>query len=721
MTNVEFTSDVMRSATFREKIKGYNPEDVHALMERSAAAIDQLTARLAEATARAAKAEAALASNSEADESVRRTLVLAQRTAEMAVREANDEAAGIRSDARREADELLQDARAEAARLTEDSHSHAHAMVAEAERVRAEADAYATSTVADADAYTHRVRTDTEAQVTSTVSEADAYAMQVRSAADAEAAATLEDAHARATAMLADAEARLADIDATLEAELGSRREDGMREIDEVLDAARQETAGAIRSLTAQRDALWADVETLSTYLASERARVLESLRGALSDFGELLRPAPRPDVAPPSPAPEPPVHVADAAPVERFDDEIDGRVDDDGHVDDDVEDEDPAPDNVTYLPQAAIHHDPGPAGDEPDETPAASASDDAGWGAGWGRGRSMWEAKHGADVPAWTGDAAPEGGAWAGHEEPGQAHAWDDGQATTWDDGRTTTWDDGRTTTWDDADAGTWDHGQATTCGGGDAPSWGGGDAPSWDGADARQWDRGDGWHQPAPGTQWSEMDEARWAASQAGPDGGWAAAAMRPADAPAGEGWQREPEAEAEPVWGQPIDSSFQPGWAADPTAEPAWEWPGRPDPQGDSAATAWFGEGDQEHEAAQGWASEAWHRGPEPGQPVQPGQWAPPPTGAPVPAAWPAQRPTTWSGWADEPAQPDGPRDPWAGIEPVDGEWSGTEAAAARTDDQSPSRLTFSVGDESRAPKNDPDPGQKPRKTLLGRLKG
>ena len=94
MTNVEFTSDVMRSATFREKIKGYNPEDVHALMERSAAAIDQLTARLAEATAWAAKAEAALASNSEADESVRRTLVLAQRTAEMAVREANDEAAG---------------------------------------------------------------------------------------------------------------------------------------------------------------------------------------------------------------------------------------------------------------------------------------------------------------------------------------------------------------------------------------------------------------------------------------------------------------------------------------------------------------------------------------------------------------------------------------------------------------------------------------------------
>ena len=79
MTNVEFTSEVVRSATFREKLKGYNPEDVHAFMERSAAAIDQLTVRLSEASARALKAEAALASNSEADESVRRTPVVAPR------------------------------------------------------------------------------------------------------------------------------------------------------------------------------------------------------------------------------------------------------------------------------------------------------------------------------------------------------------------------------------------------------------------------------------------------------------------------------------------------------------------------------------------------------------------------------------------------------------------------------------------------------------------
>ena len=128
MTNVEFTSDVGRSATFREKVKGYNPEDVHAFMERSASAIDQLTARLGEASARALKAEAALASNSEADESVRRTLVLAQRTAEMAVREANDEAAAIRSEARREADQLLDGARAHAAELEADASSRAAAM-----------------------------------------------------------------------------------------------------------------------------------------------------------------------------------------------------------------------------------------------------------------------------------------------------------------------------------------------------------------------------------------------------------------------------------------------------------------------------------------------------------------------------------------------------------------------------------------------------------------
>src|SRR5258708_22326238 len=99
MSTVEFTSDVVRKTKFRDKMRGYHPEEVDAFLERAATALDVLQTRLAEVTERAMKAEAALESNSETDESIRRTLTLAQRTAEMAVAEAKEEAEHIRGDA----------------------------------------------------------------------------------------------------------------------------------------------------------------------------------------------------------------------------------------------------------------------------------------------------------------------------------------------------------------------------------------------------------------------------------------------------------------------------------------------------------------------------------------------------------------------------------------------------------------------------------------------
>jgi len=139
MSSVEFTSEAVRGAKFREKLKGYHPEDVDAFLERAATALDQLSSRLAEATARAIKAETALASNSEADESVRKTLVLAQRTAEMAVNEANAEAQQIR-----------EAAEAEATSVQAAAEAHAEELRADAERVHAAAVEEAAATVADA-------------------------------------------------------------------------------------------------------------------------------------------------------------------------------------------------------------------------------------------------------------------------------------------------------------------------------------------------------------------------------------------------------------------------------------------------------------------------------------------------------------------------------------------------------------------------------------------
>ena len=139
MSSVEFTSEAVRGAKFREKLKGYHPEDVDAFLERAATALDQLSSRLAEATARAIKAETALASNSEADESVRKTLVLAQRTAEMAVNEANAEAQQIR-----------EAAEAEAKSVQAAAEAHAEELRADAERVHAAAVEEAAATVAGA-------------------------------------------------------------------------------------------------------------------------------------------------------------------------------------------------------------------------------------------------------------------------------------------------------------------------------------------------------------------------------------------------------------------------------------------------------------------------------------------------------------------------------------------------------------------------------------------
>ncbi|HEY2430454.1 MAG TPA: DivIVA domain-containing protein [Acidimicrobiales bacterium] len=249
MTNVEFTSDAVRSAKFRERRKGYHPEEVDAFLERAAIAIDQLTSRLAETTARALKAEAALAGNSEADESVRRTLVLAQRTAEMAVREANEEAGRIRAEAAGEAERIRSDATADAQKRQQEAEDRAASLESDAERTWAAAVQHATATVDEA---------------------------------DASAQATVRDAEERAAAIRSEAEEEVASLRATAAAEIEAQAVEARREVE-----------AAVAALRTQEDQLRADVSQLAGYLANERARVLGALTTALEDFGTTLVPAP--------------------------------------------------------------------------------------------------------------------------------------------------------------------------------------------------------------------------------------------------------------------------------------------------------------------------------------------------------------------------------------------------------------------------------------------
>lgn len=105
---------------FREQWRGYNPEEVDGFIKRVAAGFDELRSQLVEATERASSAERRLLERSDADE-VRRTLVLAQRTAVTAMEEARADADRLVSEAEARGREIVGDAEVRAAELDADT------------------------------------------------------------------------------------------------------------------------------------------------------------------------------------------------------------------------------------------------------------------------------------------------------------------------------------------------------------------------------------------------------------------------------------------------------------------------------------------------------------------------------------------------------------------------------------------------------------------------
>lgn len=136
---MELTPQTLHAVEFREARRGgYNTRDVDDFIERVAAGVGHLNERVREAHARADAADArvielqreveelrrrpAAASApevSDTDETLRRTLVLAQRTADATVKEAKEEANRVLSEAREEAARTRAEAEAEARRGAE--------------------------------------------------------------------------------------------------------------------------------------------------------------------------------------------------------------------------------------------------------------------------------------------------------------------------------------------------------------------------------------------------------------------------------------------------------------------------------------------------------------------------------------------------------------------------------------------------------------------------
>ena len=142
---------------FEEEARGYSKDQVDRVLANLAPLADEiekLQARLSEAENRAGSAEARLiearspsqtlsppgappAPMPDFDETLRNTLVNAQRTADTTVREAKEEAERLRNEAEFQSNALLADARDQATEMTTEAVAHRERLLAEAAAERA--------------------------------------------------------------------------------------------------------------------------------------------------------------------------------------------------------------------------------------------------------------------------------------------------------------------------------------------------------------------------------------------------------------------------------------------------------------------------------------------------------------------------------------------------------------------------------------------------------
>jgi len=143
-------SPLFQEIEFHERLRGYDPDEVDAFVDRVARAAAVMRGRITELTERVEAAESrgsGPAAHTEAEETLTRTLVLAQRTADAAIAEAREEsdrltadaatsAQAIRSASEAEAQLTLREAQAEASAMLKEAEDRAGLMLAEAETDR---------------------------------------------------------------------------------------------------------------------------------------------------------------------------------------------------------------------------------------------------------------------------------------------------------------------------------------------------------------------------------------------------------------------------------------------------------------------------------------------------------------------------------------------------------------------------------------------------------
>ena len=113
---MEVLADLLEEVKFRERFRGYDPDEVDAYVVTVTAAVAQVQSRLTELQHRVDAAEA---------QSPTRVLVLAQRTADAALAEAHEETVTITGAARLRAEQLMAEAAVERRRILEEAERDA--------------------------------------------------------------------------------------------------------------------------------------------------------------------------------------------------------------------------------------------------------------------------------------------------------------------------------------------------------------------------------------------------------------------------------------------------------------------------------------------------------------------------------------------------------------------------------------------------------------------
>ncbi len=136
---MEVTPQVLHDVTFRSQRRGYDCDQVDDFLERIEAGVADLQLQLADANRRAEDAEGRAAEletrlkkaaaqgggDAAAEESLRRTLVLAQRTADAAIQEAEEYAARVRAEADEHAARVQAEIDARVARAVREAEDEA--------------------------------------------------------------------------------------------------------------------------------------------------------------------------------------------------------------------------------------------------------------------------------------------------------------------------------------------------------------------------------------------------------------------------------------------------------------------------------------------------------------------------------------------------------------------------------------------------------------------